>query len=745
MTDAQQLALRQLEAIAALSKGAFVVLEHTLLEEGVLVVRIRVDCSSIEHAPRGLRLEPTEEFVLALDRGYPFHHPTVDVPHERWAGTPHVQWRHRLCLYRAPRIQWDPADGMPGFIQQLWDWLVATAADKLDPVGAPLHPPVAYTGTPIVVVPRADAPVVDKYAWRGVAELRWKDSRRADIVGWVPEDQRDNWHASCAPAILLPRSFACEYPKTLGALLWEFLRQGENRETVKRLFIEAFHHWRKDPPVHPLLFIVGTNARGLVGGQMLQHLAAWSVLESDVQPLVERLHTDDTWTDTRLNWCRALEARPQVTQRRDDASPLEWIRGKAVTLWGCGALGATIAEQLARAGVRRLVLRDSGMVTPGLLVRQPFTDGELGEDKVVVLAQRLMAIRPDLELLHDRSDMLGGDAFDDDWTDGADVVIDTTGTNSLATKAELLRRKRPRRAVLASLMIGPRAERGLAAWTGSDASAATRDAVRSAKLAICGSPALAGAADDFWPAQVDLFEPEPGCSEPTFRGSATEVAALGSLLLLSLARSLGAEAPALRAARVVSLIPDDPAHNVSWHWPADQTITNKDGTYDVRIDPDLLQRIMEEVERAETASGRRRAAETGGLLFGERDDAAGVIWITKASGPPTDSKCSPTSFICGTAGMRDLNDEYAAHSRGSVCFIGMWHTHPTGGSGPSDTDTTTMRTLVEAAGESPAVSVLLIVAGTSASPTLGCHLFTREDLQSGRVPSGMTPEAADAG
>src|SRR5262249_30960137 len=102
--------------------------------------------------------------------------------------------------------------------------------------------------------------------------------------------------------------------------------------------------------------------------------------------------------DTPISWCRLIEARPEVTIRRDADSPLSYFRGRSVSIWGCGALGAPIAIHLCRAGVRRLVLRDNAIITPGILVRQPYFDSDVCTAKVDSLKGQLLKIRPDIEV-----------------------------------------------------------------------------------------------------------------------------------------------------------------------------------------------------------------------------------------------------------------------------------------------------------------------------------------------------------
>ncbi|NRA96869.1 MAG: ThiF family adenylyltransferase, partial [Planctomycetes bacterium] len=72
-----------------------------------------------------------------------------------------------------------------------------------------------------------------------------------------------------------------------------------------------------------------------------------------------------------------------------------------VVLVGCGALGASLAEQLARVGVGRLVLVDRDVVEESNLGRQALytaQDAAAGLPKAAALAGHLRAFNPDLDL-----------------------------------------------------------------------------------------------------------------------------------------------------------------------------------------------------------------------------------------------------------------------------------------------------------------------------------------------------------
>src|SRR6185295_4414864 len=104
----------------------------------------------------------------------------------------------------------------------------------------------------------------------------------------------------------------------------------------------------------------------------------------------------------------------------------------------------------------------------------------------------------------------------------------------------------------------------------------------------------------------------------------------------------------------------------------------------VRIKPSAMHEIMAWISQNRRI--RHESVETGGLLWGEWDDATGIVWVTDASGPPPDSNHSEDLFLCGTKGTKKEHESRSKGSRLSVGYIGMWHTHPVSKPFPSTTD-----------------------------------------------------------
>ena len=65
---------------------------------------------------------------------------------------------------------------------------------------------------------------------------------------------------------------------------------------------------------------------------------------------------------------------------------------------GCGSVGSTIAENLARCGIKKMTLWDFDKVESLNIVNQMFGQQDIGKTKVEALKDILVGINPDMEL-----------------------------------------------------------------------------------------------------------------------------------------------------------------------------------------------------------------------------------------------------------------------------------------------------------------------------------------------------------
>ena len=269
--------------------------------------------------------------------------------------------------------------------------------------------------------------------------------------------------------------------------------------------------------------------------------------------------------------------------------------------------------------------------------------------------------------------------------------------------------------VIASMVLGHRAHRALLYIVRGDYSGASADLARKTKIEALRKGRLSSFVQDFWPKEPSAsFQPEPGCSEPTFIGSQAEVMGLVGSMLSKLASEMACSNPKAASSHLLTAAGvhagDGERREHDFYFDRDIGLTESVDGYSVRIAPQALADLRAWVRRSERLSGRY--VETGGHLFGERNDAARVIWVSDVSGPPPDSKASPSGFVCGFEGVLESSEERSRFSRNSLKFIGMWHTHPNGSPKPSETDYRAMRDIVNDPSLSCPLSLLLVV-GTS--------------------------------
>jgi integrative and conjugative element protein (TIGR02256 family) len=768
MTKGQQLAARQLQDMAAARPGAIEIIEiaEPAGPGSAMRIELSMNLSGVEHAAGGVRVRGRERFVVAVGVRFPYAPPSVSVPHQRWAGTPHVQWGQHLCLYAAPSVEWRPGEGMRGLIERLLLWVEKAAVGGLDPDDRPRHPPVAYASVADeFMVVRANlghrvpwvAPHHGGPAYLVAVCERLGD--RLDVVSWqtaeefaqrasTPHSQPDDGVVLVgAAAVLVGAEPFFEYPSRASELLAGLRGAGVDHVAFMELIASvAATNAVIDTSTGgstPLIVVVGTPSRSLGHGTRLAHLVAWRLdnFTKKVAELLtgvtllelpdlrtEVLQLGQSWFNLAgTDWLRVLEDRPEVTVRRDHTSSAAWLAGKRVLILGCGALGGPVADACVRARAASVVLVDNGIVTPGILVRQQYTDADIGGPKATALTARLRAVN--------RTTTVRGrvtDAISMFTTPGAavgdvDLIIDATADIGVRAAIEVARSgSRAAWPAVITMLVGHQARRGLVALTRPDATGAAHDTFRRLGLAVTGPhcTAFADVAEDFYPdpPRATTFQPEPGCSTPTFTGSTAEVTALATTMfsaaLDALADPDGAAPDASRhpmAVATVRLDTHDDHHpsvglGTAWlGWPNDTVIFEERDQIQVRISATAMAEMRAETRRGARARGDR--IETGGMLVGALDEAAMCIYIDTACGPPPDSRLSDQHFEHGTDGAQELIDHHLKRSHGASGFVGMWHTHPYGVAAPSSTDRAGMAGLVAPITGGPNQALMLILGG----------------------------------
>jgi len=170
-----------------------------------------------------------------------------------------------------------------------------------------------------------------------------------------------------------------------------------------------------------------------------------------------------------------------------------------------------------------------------------------------------------------------------------------------------------------------------------------------------------------------------------------------------------------------------PLNEFEFEWPSDIILVDGRNGYQIRVTQAAISGMRAWMRRSERVNGRR--VETGGILFGHTDEFLKIIWIDEISGPPPDSVQSSTAFVCGTAGVSEMNAEKIKRTRKSVAFVGMWHTHPGGIPLPSDTDHSAMANLLTSEEFQAKRFLMVIIGADSSRPLISGTVFERADYQ----------------
>jgi proteasome lid subunit RPN8/RPN11 len=746
-SDGQHLAFEQLAEISEASGGELSIVssQPPTEEGGNLSVRLSVGTGHLGRAENGFRFNAREPLLVYLPPSFPLKKPSIFFAHSRFAGLPHVQWGKSICLYQSSDIEWVASDGMYGFVQRLNEWLRAAALGELDPDNAPLHPPIAYTSSDFKIVVSADAPdiAVGNTSWVGAAHLAKKNQYCLELKEWIAFGEELPKDIQCGMAILLNQPLPMEYPDTVFKLITEFEKRGVSFPLLYDLMCLYALLLKESKDLY---VIVGAPMRRTVpGGRLKQHLAAWRISAesaADLRATFESLSNPEDanasrtrffeWAATaKTEWCRIYENRNETTIRRDINTGASWLKGKRILLLGCGALGSFLAEYVVRAGAKKLVLVDNDTVSPGILVRQLFRDHSIGYTKVSALKLRLEELALGTEIVAEFRNLQRG-VLNNFVPDEYDLILDATASRTVSIILEKELSARKDAPPIASFSISAKAKSGMVTVKMSRFSGGPIDIGRRAKIAALQSVGAVHFAKDFWPLakDIDLFQPEPGCSEPTFIASASDVAFYSSALLNTALIRISELKKSEASSDFISMPPYSATKDcdVSFSCTIGEVKRLKEVKhgYSVLTALGATGSINSEITRNRRVGSELN--ETGGLLFGSIDDSIERIWIDAASGPPPDSFQSPELFECGTVGTSEMSKHHKEKTQGSSGFVGVWHTHPVSLPRPSQVDLSAMLNILHFQENPPRHVVMLIIGHAATKPVWKYYLFRRNEF-----------------
>lgn len=483
---------------------------------------LTLNTNGIVHAPGGMRLQPYEDVIL-LHSDSPARPPNVYVNHERFSGYPHVLTAgpaDELCIYLDVAREWDPEQSALGFLHRLYQWLADAADARFDAETALFHPVGgrAHTSTSApIIVAREELAFTKRL---GIAYLQRRSETRLDLFGVDPGKP-----AEAALAVRFNRPLTRGPGDSVGELADRVRADGGPDllaalgSRVKRLLDKTDSTW-----CH---LVVGVPRPS--GGFYL--MVGRCPLPESNQHL--------TLPQQPMEWCTVSDERPSVSTRRDQRRPVSALQDKNIAVVGCGGLGSWIAEFVARAGPASIGLTDFARVGGALLVRQNFIDGDIGSSKAQALAQRLHSINPDAQLIVNDS------SIPSEWTqellgDNRGILIDATVSRAMVRMLESLRPGQSRECIHAQVLTDvATASLGLVLVSGP------HEAMQPSQLDLLAGEAVQRDSrlepySVFWEdSAADELFPNPGCSYPTFHGSAADLAAVAAEMVNLVALHVG--------------------------------------------------------------------------------------------------------------------------------------------------------------------------------------------------------------
>ena len=495
-------------------------------------IRVRLDTIGIDQAERGLAVSDTEEIYVAFEEDYPNRPPRVFVDEdERFEGFPHVICARELCIYLNPQREWHPTFGADQIVDRVFRWFEEAASGRFDSRTSLFHavgganPATELSVTSVIL----DNPPSDMSTTCHIALVE-RSATRIDLVGWrraMRASGETNGLAFFVPSPL---------PHGLGGnteIIAHRIEQagGVSGQEVLSQIQRAAAVSRTGRPIFLCLVVTHPTEIDL----------PTVVLGKIDSAFADRLRSRDaglTPRETRIDWMQISDERATLTTPRDNLRPAAAFRGASVEIWGCGGVGSWIAEFIARARPTKLVLRDPAFVHRGLLVRQNYTEQDVGEFKASQLALRLSSISDTTDVSVGSASAL--DVLNQGRIPDCDLIIDATVNETVAFRLDEIAAVTKDRPLLAQVAtdVGS-GTLGLVVVGGDDVPGGPS----TVDLTIAEQILADGALEPyhvFWspPSFGAELIPSPGCSVPTYHGSAADLAATAGSMVSLLGQQL---------------------------------------------------------------------------------------------------------------------------------------------------------------------------------------------------------------
>lgn len=408
-------------AFDALSQSGLVAirgpLERDQLGRGVFRFDIGVPQPNAEGLP------PTVGLECRIHPGYPFGKIVFVPVDSTLEGFPHQSSSPldgELCLLLSQDAYgWDPTTRLLEYVRAAVAWVADAAAGSLLQNGQPWELPDFRTGKarPKVLFSESQSSLstwAPHVGHTGEAILARHANRRHLVVRRFDRDGKELFAPPYSPTFTRPEAGVAQWLMLSGIIVV--------RHRPPRTFLELADLCRRDSvdlwgavrraskkgvlDSHSFL-LVGFPIPQTVGGA--SHEVHWqpiAIPDKEVQAALDirvlpndrggndvaRTRLEVALTGRDIPWASAVNVGGTRLETRGVL--VEKARSKRICILGCGALGSTMAESLARGGIRDLTLFDDETLEFENLTRHTLAPSDAGSDKALALSERLNGIHP---------------------------------------------------------------------------------------------------------------------------------------------------------------------------------------------------------------------------------------------------------------------------------------------------------------------------------------------------------------
>ena len=390
----------------------------------------------------------------------------------------------------------------------------------------------------------------------------------------------------------------------------------------------------------------------------------------------------------QLPWGRVENvARERLYAR---GAHLSKVQSTPIAFFGCGALGSSVAELLARGGIKKLNLFDPDSINFGNLCRHTLDGSSVGLNKAVALAERLSRANP-LSTIEGHAVGIPLDSRSDETIRhvlaDADVFVDCTTSEAAFDWLNEYYVENGKR--LISLFFNLHAELLTICISGESTSCREifddlRDSVKKKQTPLDPSVYF------HEPSKEEEIIEGAGCWHPTFPVLNAHVQILAAhavdviIHFIESKQKIGLAAIIKRQTVTQNGVQPGPLVEVVW---GKRILTNKFSMkwqseckrYTVLISESCFLKIKEMAQA-------HYPNEVGTSLVGCYSDDGFEASVLELAPLTPDSKGSHTSFYRGIAGLRKFFAKLRRTFSGKRHYVGEWHSHPGAAPLPSKTD-----------------------------------------------------------